>query len=168
MDTPGNQGGRKADELDHVQGHSPELPCPHLQGSHPALLGTTDITQDIVSNHDGLPGREMRSEGVSGEFIPEPFHLVGHNQLLDLMFKTPTIQIKQDNIVIILIKSQPTLNLSPAAHPPPKSRAALNSAYVGNLKSILRCQSDSGVTRTRGEADADSPLLKHRVEFTCS
>lgn len=35
------------------------------------------------------------------------------------MFKTTIIQIKQDNIVIVLIKSQPTLNIShtaPAGH----------------------------------------------------
>ena len=69
-DTPGIHGGRQADELDHVQGHSPELARPHLQGSHPAPLGTTDVTHDIVSNHDGLPGREMSSEVMSGEFIP--------------------------------------------------------------------------------------------------
>lgn len=50
-----------------TRGHSPELSGPHLQSPHATPLGATNITHDIISNHDGLSHSEMHSEAMSGE-----------------------------------------------------------------------------------------------------
>lgn len=77
------------------------------------------------------------------------------------MFKTAIIWIKQSNIIILLIKSQPTLSISPTV--PHGSEKGIS----GQLEVKQHTSKWYGATRMYGEAGTVSPLLEHGLEFTC-
>lgn len=51
-------------------GHWPELPGPHLQSSHSTLLGTANVTHDVIANHDGLSLVKYAHRLCQENFIP--------------------------------------------------------------------------------------------------
>lgn len=64
MESKGKGWGRGREQgwpwgcaLEEQGEHWPVLARPHLQRSHPALLGSPDITHNVIPDHDGLSGQ---------------------------------------------------------------------------------------------------------------
>lgn len=56
-----------------IRGHWPELSGPHLQCSHSTLLGTANVTHDVIADHDGLSAVKYAQKLCQESFIPEFF-----------------------------------------------------------------------------------------------